>query len=29
MVAEKMEVSFAELMPLTYSSFNGNGRVTP
>ena len=29
MVAEKMEASFAELMPLTYGSFNANGRVAP
>ncbi|MCU1404006.1 MAG: FAD-dependent thymidylate synthase, partial [Glaciihabitans sp.] len=29
MVAEKMETSFAELMPLTYAAFNGNGRVAP
>ncbi|MHB1172526.1 MAG: FAD-dependent thymidylate synthase [Lacisediminihabitans sp.] len=29
MAAEKMEQSFAELMPLTYDAFNGNGRVAP
>jgi len=29
MCAEKMENHFAELMPLTYDSFNGNGRVAP
>lgn len=29
MVAELMEQRFAELMPLTYESFNGNGRVAP
>ena len=29
MVAEKIEDSFAELMPLTYAAFNGNGRVAP
>jgi thymidylate synthase (FAD) len=29
MCAEKMEAHFAELMPLTYSAFNGNGRVAP
>ncbi len=29
MVAEKMEAGFAELMPLTYASFNANGRVAP
>lgn len=29
MVAEKMEVHFDQLMPLTSSSFNGNGRVAP
>lgn len=29
MCAEKMETHFAELMPLTYGAFNGNGRVAP
>ena len=29
MVAEKMEEFFAEKMPLTYASFNKNGRVAP
>ena len=29
MVAEKMECFFAEKMPLTYESFNKNGRVAP
>ena len=29
MVAELMEQRFAELMPLTYESFNANGRVAP
>jgi thymidylate synthase (FAD) len=29
MCAEKMEAHFAELMPLTYAAFNGNGRVAP
>ena len=29
MVAEKMEKAFAEKMPLTYASFNKNGRVAP
>jgi len=29
MVAEKMETEFARLMPLTYESFNDNGRVSP
>lgn len=29
MVAEQMEEHFAELMPLTYESFNTNGRVAP
>ncbi|HAM25609.1 MAG TPA: FAD-dependent thymidylate synthase [Microbacteriaceae bacterium] len=29
MAAEKMEDFFAELMPLTYAAFNGNGRVAP
>ncbi|MFP7760085.1 FAD-dependent thymidylate synthase [Marisediminicola sp. LYQ134] len=29
MVAEHMEQSFAELMPLTYETFNENGRVAP
>lgn len=29
MCAEKMEAHFAELMPLTYSAFNENGRVAP
>jgi thymidylate synthase (FAD) len=29
MVAEKMEVLWAELMPLTYDAFNANGRVAP
>lgn len=29
MCAEKMEDSFADLMPLTYQSFNENGRVAP
>ena len=29
MCAEKMEESFAELMPLTYGTFNENGRVAP
>ena len=29
MVAEKMEESFRELMPLTYAAFNANGRVAP
>jgi thymidylate synthase (FAD) len=29
MVAEKMETLFAEKMPLTYASFNKNGRVAP
>lgn len=29
MVAEKMECYFAEKMPITYASFNKNGRVAP
>ena len=29
MVAEKMEIFWAELMPMTYESFNLNGRVAP
>jgi thymidylate synthase (FAD) len=29
MVAEKMESHFAEKMPITYASFNKNGRVAP
>jgi thymidylate synthase (FAD) len=29
MVAEKMEVVWAELMPLTYEAFNKAGRVAP
>ncbi|HEY0259283.1 MAG TPA: FAD-dependent thymidylate synthase [Lacisediminihabitans sp.] len=29
MAAEKIEGFFAELMPLTYAAFNGNGRVAP
>ena len=29
MVAEAMEELWAELMPMTYASFNGNGRVAP
>jgi thymidylate synthase (FAD) len=29
MVAEKMEEFFAEKMPITYASFNKNGRVAP
>ena len=29
MCAEQMEDIFAELMPLTYAAFNGNGRVAP
>jgi len=29
MVAEKMEVFWADLMPLTYEAFNANGRVAP
>jgi thymidylate synthase (FAD) len=29
MVAEKMEDSFAEIMPVTYETFNKNGRVAP
>jgi thymidylate synthase (FAD) len=29
MVAEKMEEFFAEKMPITYSTFNKNGRVAP
>jgi thymidylate synthase (FAD) len=29
MVAEKMECHFAEKMPITYDSFNKNGRVAP
>jgi thymidylate synthase (FAD) len=29
MVAEKMEVFWAELMPLSYEAFNENGRVAP
>ena len=29
MCAEQMETHFAELMPLTYESFNTNGRVSP
>lgn len=29
MVAEKMEKSFEEKMPLTYAAFNKNGRVAP
>ncbi len=29
MVAEQMETYWAELMPLTYESFNENGRVAP
>jgi thymidylate synthase (FAD) len=29
MVAEKMEACWAELMPLTYETFNANGRVSP
>lgn len=29
MAAEQIEDHFAELMPLTYAAFNGNGRVAP
>jgi thymidylate synthase (FAD) len=29
MVAEKMEAAWSTLMPLTYSAFNANGRVSP
>jgi hypothetical protein len=29
MVAEKMEAIFAEQMPITYKTFNMNGRVAP
>jgi thymidylate synthase (FAD) len=29
MVAEKMEGFFAEKMPITYATFNKNGRVAP
>jgi len=29
MVAEKMEVEFARLMPLTHAAFEKSGRVTP
>ncbi len=29
MAAEQMENHFADLMPLTYGAFNGNGRVAP
>jgi thymidylate synthase (FAD) len=29
MVAEKMECFFAEKMPITYETFNKNGRVAP
>jgi thymidylate synthase (FAD) len=29
MVAEKMETSFQELMPLTHAAFEKNGRVAP
>lgn len=29
MVAEKMEIEFAKLFPVTYASFNKNGRVCP
>ena len=29
MVAEQMEQHFATLMPLTYETFNANGRVAP
>jgi thymidylate synthase (FAD) len=29
MVAEKMEAYWAELMPLTYQTYNENGRVAP
>ena len=29
MAAEKIEDFFADLMPLTYAAFNGNGRVAP
>jgi thymidylate synthase (FAD) len=29
MVAEKMEEFFAEKMPITYKTFNTNGRVAP
>lgn len=29
MVAEKMEAHFADLMPLSYQTFNENGRVAP
>jgi thymidylate synthase (FAD) len=29
MVAEKMEAAWADLMPMTYASFNENGRVAP
>lgn len=29
MVAEKMEIAWAELMPLTWEAFNANGRVAP
>jgi thymidylate synthase (FAD) len=29
MVAEQMEATFAELMPLTYAAWVGNGRVAP
>jgi len=29
MAAEQMEEHFARLMPLTYDTFNANGRVAP
>ncbi|WP_432185395.1 FAD-dependent thymidylate synthase [Streptomyces tendae] len=29
MVAEQMEASWAELMPLTHTAFNANGRIAP
>lgn len=29
MVAEKMEIAWAELMPLTHEAFNACGRVAP
>lgn len=29
MVAEQMEIAWAELMPLTWEAFNANGRVAP
>jgi thymidylate synthase (FAD) len=29
MVAEQMEELFAEKMPITYATFNKNGRVAP